>query len=117
VPPGRFGELLADPAVTMLMAEDDGEVVGFTNCGSSRDPDVGPEVGEIRTLFVLPSHWRAGVGRILIAAALDELRGRGFTEATVWSFADNERANRFYERHGFSVVGENGDAVTMKRDL
>jgi ribosomal protein S18 acetylase RimI-like enzyme len=42
---------------------------------------------------------------VLIAAALDDLRERGFSEATVWSFADNERANRFYESHGFDRDG------------
>jgi RimJ/RimL family protein N-acetyltransferase len=40
-----------------------------------------------------------------MAAALDDLRERGYSEATVWSFADNERANRFYERHGFTHDG------------
>ena len=38
-------------------------------------------------------------------AALDDLRERGYAEATVWSFADNERANAFYERHGFTRDG------------
>ena len=40
-----------------------------------------------------------------MAAALDDLRERGYSEATVWSFADNERANRFYERAGFTRDG------------
>ena len=37
-----------------------------------------------------------------MAAALADLRERGCTEATVWSFADNERANAFYEGEGFT---------------
>ena len=40
-----------------------------------------------------------------MAAALDDLRERGYSEATVWSFADNDRANRFYERCGFERDG------------
>jgi RimJ/RimL family protein N-acetyltransferase len=40
-----------------------------------------------------------------MAAALDDLRERGYSEATVWSFADNERANRFYEGSGFTPDG------------
>jgi GNAT superfamily N-acetyltransferase len=38
-------------------------------------------------------------------AALDSLRERGCTEATVWSFETNERANAFYEAHGFERDG------------
>ena len=45
-------------------------------------------------MFVASSGWRRGVGRALMAAALDDLRERGYSEAIVWSFAYNDRANR-----------------------
>jgi ribosomal protein S18 acetylase RimI-like enzyme len=48
-----------------------------------------------------PGRWRKGIGRALMAAALDDLRERGYADATVWSFADNARANAFYEASGF----------------
>jgi len=102
---GLLQSLLSDPAVTLLMAEVNGEAVGYCTSGESRDPGQSPEVGEVRTLFVAPSAWRQGVGRALIAAALADLRERGYSEATVWSFADNERANGFYESCGFERDG------------
>jgi ribosomal protein S18 acetylase RimI-like enzyme len=40
-----------------------------------------------------------------MAAALDDLRERGYTEAIVWSFAANDRANAFYEAQGFTRDG------------
>jgi GNAT superfamily N-acetyltransferase len=89
----------------MLLAEEDGELLGFTACGESRDPDAGDAIGEVRTLFVAAGGWGRGVGSALMAAALDDLSARGYSEATVWSFADNERANRFYESRGFSPDG------------
>jgi ribosomal protein S18 acetylase RimI-like enzyme len=46
-----------------------------------------------------------GVGQQLIVAALDDLPRRGYRDVTVWSFADNERANRFYEASGFAPDG------------
>ena len=49
--------------------------------------------------------WRQGVGRALMDAALADLSGRECTEATVWSFAANERANAFYEARGFTRDG------------
>jgi GNAT superfamily N-acetyltransferase len=105
VDPERWHALRADPAVTMLLAEEEGELLGFTACGESRDPDAGETTGEVRTLFVAAGGWGRGVGTALVAAALDDLRVRGLSEVTVWSFADNERANRFYEARGFSPDG------------
>jgi GNAT superfamily N-acetyltransferase len=89
----------------MLLAEENGELRGFTACGESRDPDADESVGEVRTMFVAAGGWGQGVGTALMAAALDHLRARGCSEATVWSFADNDRANRFYEARGFKPDG------------
>ena len=103
--PERWYVLVADAAVSILMAEEDGELLGFSACGESRDEDADPSVGEVRSLFVAAGGWRRGVGRALLAGALDSLRERACKEATVWSFAANDRANRFYERHGFTRDG------------
>jgi GNAT superfamily N-acetyltransferase len=89
----------------MLVADADGELLGFTACGESRDSDAAPNAGEIRTFFVAAGRWRQGVGRALMDAALADLAARGDTQATVWSFAANERANAFYEAHGFTRDG------------
>jgi GNAT superfamily N-acetyltransferase len=99
----------------MLMAEDESGMLGFTVPGASRDADATSEVGEVRTMFAVPAAWGSGVGSALMAAALDDLRERGYSEATVWSFADNERANRFYERHGFTRDGAERTEETWAR--
>jgi GNAT superfamily N-acetyltransferase len=103
--PERWYALIEEGAVSMLMVEEDGELLGFSACGESRDDDAQPSVGEVRSLFVAAGHWGRGVGSALMAAVVDSLRERGCTEATVWSFAANERANRFYETHGFTRDG------------
>ena len=103
--PERWYALIEDGTVSMLMAEEDGELLGFSACGESRDEDATPHVGEVRSFFVAASHWRKGVGGALMPAVLDSLRARGCTEATVWSFAANERANAFYESFGFTRDG------------
>jgi GNAT superfamily N-acetyltransferase len=94
-----------DPAVSMLLAEEDGELFGLSTSGESRDEDADPSVGEVRSFFVATGRWGQGVGRTLMPAVLDSLRERGFADATVWSFAANERANAFYERAGFTRDG------------
>jgi ribosomal protein S18 acetylase RimI-like enzyme len=103
--PERWHALRVDPAVSMLLVEEEGEILGLTVCGECRDPDAPPSVGEIRLIFVAAGGWRRGVGRELMAAGLADLEARGYSEATVWSFADNERANAFYESQGFTRDG------------
>jgi GNAT superfamily N-acetyltransferase len=108
----RWHERLADPQVTLLVADAEGELLGFTACGTSRDPDVSSDTGEVQTFFVASGRRRTGVGRALMTAALDDLKGRGHEEATVWSFAANGRANAFYEAQGFTRDGaERTEAV------
>jgi ribosomal protein S18 acetylase RimI-like enzyme len=96
---------LADPDATMLVAVVGGELAGFTGCGTSRDPDPDPGAGEVRSLFVGPAGWRRGTGSALLLAAVADLTGRGYRAATLWSFAANDRANAFYESHGFERDG------------
>ena len=83
-----FREVVASDDVEILLAEeDDGELLGYAAFGASRDPDAEPDVGEIRTFFVIPAHWRRGVGSELLQATLQALRERGYDGASLWSFA------------------------------
>ena len=64
---------------SMLVAEEDGELLGFSALRRrAATPMPTVEVGEVRSLFVAAGRWRRGVGRALMAAALDDLRERGY---------------------------------------
>ena len=84
-----------------LVAEEEGEIVGFAHVGPSDEEPV----GEVYRLFVHPDRWGTGIGRALLERALDQLRGVGFSEATLWVHADNPRARRFYEAGGWRLDG------------
>jgi GNAT superfamily N-acetyltransferase len=60
---------------------------------------------ELSALNVDPDSWRTGVGSALIAHARDELAAAGVTEAHLWVLVGNTRAERFYERDGWSSDG------------
>jgi GNAT superfamily N-acetyltransferase len=62
-------------------------------------------VGELWGLYVDPEAWGSGAAAALLAASVDALRGRGFTEAVLWVLEDNPRARRFYEREGWTADG------------
>ncbi|GHS89130.1 N-acetyltransferase [Actinomycetota bacterium] len=108
----RFAEYLADPARDLLVAEDGGGIVGYTMLvtGEPTDADVRaaltlrPTV-ELSKCYVLPGHHGQGVAAALMAASLDAARAR--TAAGVWLGvnAQNLRAQAFYRRSGFAVIG------------
>ncbi|MEX2211101.1 MAG: GNAT family N-acetyltransferase [Gaiellaceae bacterium] len=87
---------------TVFVAERDGDVVGFSTVGPSRDAE---GEGELYGIYVRPDAWGTGAGRALIARAEEELRERGYEQATLWVLEDNPRARRFYEAAGWAVDG------------
>jgi GNAT superfamily N-acetyltransferase len=99
-----------DHPFTTLLAEDGGEVIGFTTFGPYRNnqdrDDLDHGYGEILGMYVHPTHWGGGVGRELMGAAGAELWRRGWTELRLWVLEDNARARRFYERAGLAPDGE-----------
>lgn len=86
------------------IAEVDGALVGFVGIGASRDP-FDPNLGEVDTLAVDPPWWRSGVGRALMGVALDGLAAQGQREAVLWTLANYERGQRFYEAMGWQLDG------------
>ena len=113
----RFTEYLADAHRTLLIAEADGLPVGYTMLvfpgspgADPTDPDVASAVrtrptAELSKVYVLAGHHGRGVAAELMAASVDAVRARGF--ASVWLGVNqrNPRANRFYEKSGFGIVG------------
>jgi len=95
----------------LLVAVDEDRVVGFVGLGASRDADAGPTTGEVGALYLAPSHWRRGIGEALVAAGLPLLADDGFTEATLWVLARNERGRAFYEATGWALDGAECDEV------
>lgn len=89
----------------LLVSDGDTGVSGFALVGPSRDEGGADGAGEVYAFYVLPELWRRGLGRELMAAALDALSGFGFGEATLWVLEGNDRARRFYEAVGWRADG------------
>jgi GNAT superfamily N-acetyltransferase len=84
-----------------LVAERDGEVVGFAFAGPSRDQN---RVAELYSIYVDPNAWGTGLGRDLLVEVEQRLREQSFGEAELWVLADNPRARRFYEAAGWTAA-------------
>ena len=104
-PPDRWGEAITDPRQTVLVAEANGVVAGFSHLRQSGDEDARPETGELDSFYVHSDWWGKGVGRELLAAATSRLAAMGFAEATLWTAELNDRPRRIYEKAGWTLDG------------
>ena len=99
-------ERISRTAGHILVAEQEGHIVGFVACGSSQDEDAVPaRVGEEYVIYVHPEQWRQGHGAALMGEAAECLREDGFEEITVWVLKGNQGAIAFYEAAGFRADG------------
>lgn len=89
----------------LLLAERDGEPIGYAVVSVAESTSATWEVGErnaeIETLSVLASERGNGVGRALMDAASEIAREAGAGAVVVGVAHSNEGAIRFYEREGF----------------
>src|SRR5215212_10257909 len=87
----------ADPRHHLIVAIDDGVVVGMVSAVDYVHPDKAPHLW-INELGVAPSHHRRGIATKLIAAILAQGRSLGCTEAWVGTERDNAAAQGVYEK-------------------
>ncbi len=91
---------------TTVVACDGFGVVGFCTLRATPGGRAGGATGEIWALFVRPSHWRRGIGRLLCGRSLADAGERGFAGVELWELESNARARRFYDSMGFRPDGE-----------
>ncbi len=94
----QWHEWLKPSEITVLVAEQGGEVCAFASAGQSRDEE---SAAELYAIYVDPPIWGSGMGRALLLEIEGRLRDTGFGQATLWVLQDNPRARRFYETAGW----------------
>jgi ribosomal protein S18 acetylase RimI-like enzyme len=105
----KFRVFLADPASLTLLAEA-AQPIGYLWAQFQNRPEGWTQFGMrllyIQHMVVAPQHRRKGVGRLLLARAIEIARQEGIkrVELDVWSF--NSEARRFYTKQGFVVFNE-----------
>jgi ribosomal protein S18 acetylase RimI-like enzyme len=112
---GSFlGSQLAEPDIVILVAERDGEVVGYTYAGvegtdymSLRGP-----AGVLHDIVVDPDHRGQGIGRRLLDATLEALQAKGAPRVVLSTAERNESAQRLFARAGFRRT-----MIEMTREL
>ena len=81
-----------------LLAEDDGEPVGFTLARAHHG------TGYVSDLFVVAAARQRGVAKALLGAAAEALRAKGLSHVTLNVDEDNASARAVYDRLGFRTA-------------
>lgn len=101
----HYAKLLAEPQAFLLIARRDGRAVGYAMVNvvehASHNWPV-EHAAMVETLSVLPGERGGGIGGALMDRVRAEITGTGATHLMLGVVAGNDRAMRFYERHGFT---------------
>ncbi len=102
----RFIRNQPENAMTYL-AEEDGLIVGFAQCGANRDLEMDAAfAGELYGIYLLKEWQQKGLGRQLVKTASRFLVSHELKSMIVWALASNRSACRFYEALGGYPVRE-----------
>lgn len=86
----------APPEGSLLLAVYDSNIVG---CAGLRK--INDEVGELKRMYVQPSHRRKGIGRALLTAIIEEARQIGYSKIWLDSAGFLKEAHAIYYALGF----------------
>lgn len=100
---GYFSQ--GDASVLDLVAERDGEIVGWACHGPCRDGEARTEDVELYAIYVDPGRYGTGIGHALLQESVRRCTAAGHPRMLLWVLKDNARARRFYERAGFRADG------------
>ena len=99
-----FDAVLASPDHDLLVADLDGEVVGFVHLMTYQELSHGALACELLGIMVRSDCRRRGIGRMLFAEAVRLARQRAAGELNICTEPDNDAAKRFYAAMGAEVV-------------
>jgi aminoglycoside 6'-N-acetyltransferase I len=101
------GEPVTTLPLQILVAEEDGRIVGFCEVDLRSHADgCDPQrpVAYLEGWYVSPDHRRLGVGRALVGAAEEWGRSHGCTEIASDTWLDHQVSQHAHEALGFTVV-------------
>lgn len=100
-----FDDLLTAARGQILVAEEDGAVLGMATQSYNIALRYGGEYAQLEELIVDPTARGKNVGGRLLAAAIDAAQTRGAAEFGLYLLAWTEHNRPFYEKFGLKAVG------------
>ena len=91
-----------------LVAEIDGEVVGFVRYifNNEHTPNIEDIDCELLAIYVRYSKRGLGIGKKLFNKVVEEFKNANKTKMVLWCLKDNENSKIFYKKMGGSIIKE-----------
>jgi len=116
IPEGRWVSALDRQDRQTLVCTDRKKIVGTSSfCPSRLERFQG--WGELISIYLLPDYMGRGYGKLLMKAALSELKRQGYENVFLWVLEENYRARSFYEQYGFLPTDDFLEDQIGGRDL
>lgn len=95
-------EILNKPEMgKILVLKKDSHIIGMVNLLFTISTALGGKVAILEDMIVAPEHRSNGEGSLLLAEAISFAQNNACKRITLLTDNVNEKATRFYERHGF----------------
>lgn len=91
----------------ILVAVEAGEIIGMVNLLYTISTALGSRVAILEDMIIAPAYRGLGMGSILLEQAIDFAKNKGCKRITLLTDSDNERAQQFYQKHGFELSSMN----------
>jgi len=101
--PGRLETILAQPDHDLIVAEQNGAVVGFVHVFARLAIEIEP-CAQIQALVVAEKARRGGTAQRLVTAAEDWARQQGLTWLSLYCTTGRDAAHGFYPAAGFEAA-------------
>ena len=99
----HWAQNLKSPEQTTLIALANNRAIGFATLAPCGDEDLPASEKQLTALYLDPESWGRGVAKELMYRIFE---AAGPTcSVSLWVISDNERAQHFYRRHGFTADG------------
>lgn len=103
---GVFDALMSRERGEVLVADEDGTLLGAATMTYNLAIRHGGEYAQIEELFVDPAARGKNVGGLLVTGLVDAARARGCPDIGLYLIARTTHNRPFYERYGFEVIGD-----------
>lgn len=99
----------------ILVAVEADEIIGMVNLLYTISTALGSRVAILEDMIIAPAFRGLGMGSLLLEQAIDFAKNKGCKRITLLTDSDNERAQQFYQKHGFELSSMNAYRLVFNR--
>jgi len=102
----QYKRVITDENTNSYVIQKDNKTVGIMKIAEPTDDDLDSRYFELHYLYLHPGCFREGIGTLAMDYVFDHVRKLGKKYISLWVFAKNNDAIKFYEACGFRPDGK-----------